>query len=191
MSAVVAILRIFPLLAFAAAMLLAVKGRRAGAQTGEVQHGGDRVPLVMNILAFLLYVSSLVALPASASASTALIVAASGSSLALAGVAVFVRSRAALGAAWSFVPMANQGTGLVTTGPYRLVRHPLYLGLTLFSLGEALAFANWIAVAFVVFAIVPTFVGRALAEEKLLFRTFGEPYADYRRRTRMIIPHLL
>src|SRR5262245_22431640 len=133
MSAAVAILRILPLLAFAPEMLLAVKGRRAGGQTGEVERGGDRAPLVANILAFLLYVSSLLAFSASVSASTAPLFAASGSTVALAGVAIFLRSRAELGAAWSFVPRANQGTGLVTTGPYRLVRHPLYFGLTLFS----------------------------------------------------------
>jgi protein-S-isoprenylcysteine O-methyltransferase Ste14 len=39
--------------------------------------------------------------------------------------------------------------------------------------------------------IVPTFAWRARAEEKLLSRRFGEGYAVYRQRTRMIIPHLL
>ena len=41
------------------------------------------------------------------------------------------------------------------------------------------------------FGIGPTFAWRARAEEKLLSRTFGERYADYRRRTRMIIPYVL
>ena len=39
--------------------------------------------------------------------------------------------------------------------------------------------------------IVPTFAWRARAEEKLLTGAFGERYAAYRQRTRMIIPHLL
>ncbi len=39
--------------------------------------------------------------------------------------------------------------------------------------------------------IVPTFAWRARAEEKLLSRAFGERYAAYRQRTKMIIPHLL
>jgi protein-S-isoprenylcysteine O-methyltransferase Ste14 len=38
--------------------------------------------------------------------------------------------------------------------------------------------------------IVPTFAWRARAEEKLLSRSFGEHYAVYRQRTKMIIPHL-
>jgi protein-S-isoprenylcysteine O-methyltransferase Ste14 len=87
--------------------------------------------------------------------------------------------------------MADQGTGLVTTGPYRFVRHPIYLGLSLLAMGEALAFSSWPAVVLVFFAIVPTFAWRARAEEKLLSRTFGERYAVYRQRTKMIIPYLL
>jgi protein-S-isoprenylcysteine O-methyltransferase Ste14 len=89
------------------------------------------------------------------------------------------------------VPTADQGTGLVTTGPYRLVRHPIYLGLALLAMGEALAFGSWPALMIVLSAIVPTFAWRARAEEKLLSRTFGERYAVYRQRSKMIIPYLL
>ena len=89
------------------------------------------------------------------------------------------------------MPTADQGTGLVTTGPYRLIRHPIYLGLSLLAMGEALAFSSWPAVAVVFCAIVPTFVWRACAEERLLAHTFGPGYADYRRQTKMIIPYFL
>lgn len=58
-----------------------------------------------------------------------------GCLLALAGAALVLWSRAELGSAWSFVPMADQGTDFVTTGPYRLVRHPIYLGLSLLAMG--------------------------------------------------------
>jgi protein-S-isoprenylcysteine O-methyltransferase Ste14 len=109
----------------------------------------------------------------------------------LAGAALVLRSRAELGPAWSLVPKADQSTGLITTGPYRLVRHPIYLGLALLAMGEALAFGSWPAFFIVLSGIVPTFAWRAHAEEKLLSRTFGKRYADYRQRTKMIIPHLL
>jgi protein-S-isoprenylcysteine O-methyltransferase Ste14 len=87
--------------------------------------------------------------------------------------------------------MADQGAGLVTTGPYRLVRHPIYLGLAATATGQALAFGSWPALLAVVCGIVPTFVWRAHAEEKVLSRTFGERYAVYKQRTKMIVPHLL
>ena len=87
--------------------------------------------------------------------------------------------------------MADQGTGFVTTGPYRLVRHPIYLGLALLAMGQAIAFGSWPAFLIVLSGIVPTFAWRARAEETLLSRTFGARYALYRKQTKMIIPHLL
>lgn len=84
--------------------------------------------------------------------------------------------------------MADQGTGLVTTGPYRLVRHPIYLGLAVLAMGEVLAFSSWPAFLIVLCGIVPTFAWRARAEETLLSRAFGERYDLYRRQTKMIIP---
>jgi protein-S-isoprenylcysteine O-methyltransferase Ste14 len=121
----------------------------------------------------------------------ALPLALSGGFLALAGAALVLRSRTELGSAWSLVPKADQGTGLVTTGPYRLVRHPIYLGLALLATGQALAFGSWPALMSVLFGIVPTFAWRARAEEQLLSRAFGERYAVYQKQTKMIIPYLL
>ena len=88
-------------------------------------------------------------------------------------------------------PQADQSTGLVTTGPYRLVRHPIYLGLALLVMGQALAFGSWPALMIVLSGVVPTFAWRARAEEKLLGRTYGERYAVYRQRTKMLIPYVL
>ena len=144
-----------------------------------------------NLSAFGLFMSSLVIFSGSSEAFMALALAVSGCLIAVAGAALVYRSRAELGPAWSFVPKANHGTGLVTTGPYRLVRPPIYLGLALFAMGAALAFGNWPALLIVLFGIVPTFAWRARAEEKLLSRTFGECYVIYRQRTKLIIPHLL
>jgi protein-S-isoprenylcysteine O-methyltransferase Ste14 len=89
------------------------------------------------------------------------------------------------------VPTADEGTGFVTTGPYRFVRHPIYLGLALLAVGQALTFGSWSALMIVLSGIVPTFAWRARAEEHILSRTFGERYAVYRQRTKMIIPHIL
>jgi protein-S-isoprenylcysteine O-methyltransferase Ste14 len=151
----------------------------------------ERVPLVANAAAFILFVCSLVIFPAGFQDSTALIRALSGLVVALAGVALVSWSRAELGSAWSFLPKADAATGLVTTGPYARVRHPIYLGLTLFATGGALAFGTLPAFLIVSCGIVPTFAWRASREEVQLSRTFGERFAVYRERTRMIIPYLL
>jgi|SRR5215510_6759176 len=186
MSTLVIILRTVSLLAFAGPMLLIVSGRHRKPRTRASQAGGARAPVVANISAFALFFPSLLIFSGSSEAFMAL----SGCLLALAGAALVLRSRAELGPAWSFAPKADQETGLVTTGPYRLVRHPIYLGLVLLAMGEAIAFSSWPALFIVLSGIVPTFAWRARTEEKLLSRTFGERYEVYRQRTKMIIPHL-
>jgi protein-S-isoprenylcysteine O-methyltransferase Ste14 len=190
MSTLVIVLRTVSLLAFAGPMLLGVSGSHGKPVTRAKERGG-RAPVVANLTAFGLFFPSLLIFSGSSDASTALALALSGCLLALAGAALVIRSRAELGSAWSLVPKAHQGTGLVTTGPYRLVRHPIYLGLALLAMGEALAFGSWPALVIVLSGIVPTFAWRARAEGKLLSRTFGERYAVYRQRTKMIIPYLL
>ncbi len=191
MSALVTVLRAVSLVAFAGPMLLVGGGRRGKPKMRASREGGGRAPVVANLSAFGLFFASLLTFSGSSEASMVLPLALSGCLLALAGGALVLRSRAELGPAWSFVPKADQGTGLVTTGPYRRVRHPIYLGLALVAMGESLAFGSWSALMIVLSGIVPTFAWRARAEEKLLRRTFGERYAVYRQRTTMFIPYLL
>jgi protein-S-isoprenylcysteine O-methyltransferase Ste14 len=191
MSTLVIVLRTVSLLAFAGPTLLVVSRRHGEPKTRASQEVGGRAPVVANISAFGLFFLSLLIFSGSTEASMALPLALSGCLLAVAGAALVLRSRAQLGPAWSFVPKADQGMGLVTTGPYGLVRHPIYLGLALLAIGEALAFGSWPALMIVLSGIVPTFAWRARAEETLLSRTFGERYALYQKQTNMIIPYLL
>jgi protein-S-isoprenylcysteine O-methyltransferase Ste14 len=191
MSALVFVLRTVSLLAFVGPMLLGLRERRGGPMTRARQDGGDRAPLVANLAAFAMFFPALMIFSGNSEGLMALLLALLGSLLTLAGAALVLRSRVELGAAWSFVPKADQETGLVTTGPYRLVRHPIYLGLILLPMGAALAFSSWPAFFIVLSGIIPTFAWRARAEEKLLSRTFGERYEIYRQRTKMIIPLLL
>ena len=182
-------LRAASLLACAAPLLLASRGRH---RPRESRHGrGGRRPLVANLAAFALFFPSLLAFRGPLEGDAALLLALIGGHLALGGAAVVLGSRRALGPAWSLAPRAAKDTGLVTTGPYRLVRHPIYLGLSMLALGETLAFASGPALVIVLAGIVPTFVWRASAEEKLLTATFGDRYAVYRKHTKMILPRLL
>ncbi len=172
-------------------MLLGVGGHGRQPNTRAGQRRGDHGPVLANLAAFGLFFPSLLTFAGGLEGYAALLLAVTGCLLAVAGAAVVLRSRAELGSAWSFVPMADEGTGLVTTGPYRLVRHPIYLGLSMLAMGEALAFNSWPAFVILLSGIVPTFVWRACAEEKLLTRTFGERYAHYRKQTKIMIPYLL
>lgn len=191
MSTLTIILRIVALLAFAGLTLLTIKWSRAQAKTRAPDDRGDRVPMAANFIALSLLFLSLFFFSTGTTGFMALLLALAGSLLALAGAALVVICHGELGAAWSFAPKADQSTGLITSGPYRLVRHPIYLGLTLLGLGQAVAFGNWPALFIALLGIVPTLAWRARAEEELLGRTFGDSYDVYRQRTKMIVPYLL
>jgi protein-S-isoprenylcysteine O-methyltransferase Ste14 len=188
MEILVIILRAASLAAFAAHMLLNPKRER---EILARERSGARAPVIANIAAFGLFLPSLIAFAGGREGRMVLPLAFAGCLLAMAGVALVLRSRAALGPAWSLAPSADYDMGFVTTGPYRFVRHPIYLGLSVMAVGQALAFSSWPAFLILLSGIVPTFAWRACTEERLLSRTFGERYALYRKRTRMIIPYLL
>jgi protein-S-isoprenylcysteine O-methyltransferase Ste14 len=92
-----------------------------------------------------------------------------------------------LGRRFSGLVAIQPGHALVTTGIYRVIRHPSYLGMMMLSLGWALAFRSVLGVVLVVLMIVPL-VGRINAEERLLRSQFGREYDAYRVRTSRLIP---
>jgi protein-S-isoprenylcysteine O-methyltransferase Ste14 len=149
---------------------------------------GSRLPVVANFAAVGLFYSALLLSSGSLHAQSALPLATSGAILAIAAGALVFGSRAELGTAWSLAPKADQSTGLVTTGPYSLIRHPIYAGFVLLAIGQALAFANVLALAIVALGVLPTFFWRARTEEQLLRQAFDDRYDRYRTQTKMIIP---
>ncbi len=90
-----------------------------------------------------------------------------------------------LGKSFSIVPQSRR---LVTTGPYRFVRHPLYLAEAVATIGALLDFISPLAVALIVVQLGFQ-VARMHYEEKILSETFPE-YADYARRTARLIPSI-
>ena len=77
---------------------------------------------------------------------------------------------------------------LVTTGPYRSVRHPIYSGIILALLGTALAInLHWLILVAVVGAY---FAYCAVMEERYLTERFPDAYPDYQRSTKMLIPFI-
>lgn len=188
---VVAILRGVSLLAFGGPLLMGRRGRGQEAADGSRDDRGSRIPLVANIVGFGVFFPLLFASAGSVDGPTPLLLAIAGSMLAVGGAVVVRRSREALGAAWSFVPRAGAGSAVVTTGPYRLVRHPIYLGLSMLAAGEAVAFGSGPALLVVGAALVPSFLWRAKVEEQLLVDVFGERYLAYRTHTKMVVPYIL
>jgi protein-S-isoprenylcysteine O-methyltransferase Ste14 len=107
------------------------------------------------------------------------------------GAIVFVLALA-LGA-WAIVTMIRAGsnvptnlptTTIVESGPYRLTRNPIYLGMFLGLIGLAIAFNNlWLLMMLVPFGLVIRY-GVVAREEAYLERKFGDIYLGYRSRVR-------
>lgn len=88
---------------------------------------------------------------------------------------------------WRYRAEIEPGHRLTTDGPFRFVRHPLYLGMNLLALGSAV----WVPTPLVWSGFALMLLGsdlRARSEEALLHRAFGPTYADYCTRTKRFVP---
>jgi len=108
----------------------------------------------------------------------------------VAGLWLFYRSHADLGTNWSITLEVREGHRLVTHGIYRHVRHPMYLALLLYSLGQTLVIPNWVAGPSYLVTFGVLFVLRVGPEERLMREEFGKDYESYMARTRRLVPGL-
>ena len=105
------------------------------------------------------------------------------------GIGLAITARAYLGGQWGVRAVSEEPAELVTTGPYALVRHPIYGGMLLAMVGSALAQSLlWLAPLLV---YGPNFIRSARREDELLLEKFPDRYPDYRQRTRMLVPFVL
>ncbi len=105
------------------------------------------------------------------------------------GIALAVWARVHLGRNWGMPMTQKAEPELVTSGPYRFVRHPIYSGLLAGVLGTALA-TNLIGLI-VVAILGGFFYFSASMEEKNLTATFPTAYPAYRASTKMLVPFVL
>jgi len=103
------------------------------------------------------------------------------------GVAVAVWARYCLGEYWSARVTLKDGHQLIRTGPYKFVRHPIYTGMLLGSVGTALVLGEWRGVLAVVL-LLAAHSRKAMREESMLTREFGEEYMRYREKTGFLFP---
>jgi len=106
----------------------------------------------------------------------------------VAGLWLFARSHADLGTNWSLTLEVRENHRLVTDGVYQRVRHPMYLALIVYGIGQALVVPNWIAGPSYLVAMVLLFALRLGPEERLMEEEFGESYRDYVKRTKRLLP---
>lgn len=106
-----------------------------------------------------------------------------------AGLGLAVWARIYLGRNWGMPMTKKDEPELVTSGPYRFVRHPIYSGLLVAILGTAIATNIYWLIALALAAVY--FVYSATVEERLMSASFPAAYSTYRARTKMLIPFVL
>ena len=113
-----------------------------------------------------------------------------GASICVLGLLVTLWARWTLGGNWSSAVTFKQGHELIRTGPYRLVRHPIYTGLLVMALGTALDFGQlrcWLALPMMAIA----FWIKLKQEEQLMLRHFPQDYPIYKRQVKALVPFVI
>jgi len=102
-----------------------------------------------------------------------------GASLAIAGAREH-------GSRLTALPYPAEGAAVLATGPYRVVRHPIYCGAGFGAFGWALLLQGWLTLAYAALLFL-LFDAKARREERWLVEKFPS-YADYQRRVRKLVP---
>ncbi len=104
------------------------------------------------------------------------------------GLALRIWAAFVLGASYTRTLRTNAQQSLVKDGPYRLVRHPGYLGNLLLWLGAAIATANEIAAVTIAVIMGRAYHARIIAEEAMLAEAFTDDYQTYSEHTWRLLP---
>lgn len=182
----------FQILFFVPVLMRLARGRpgHAAGPRGlrrEIAAAARMPPLVLHAAALLLLWAGLACALARGEVSRAVSPrGAAGALVVLAGIGLMAWSLAVL-RSWRLLPHPGPDHVLCTSGPYALVRHPMYLALDLLGVGTALWTGNPVVGVAAAFLILGGDL-RARLEEKALLETFGEAYRTYMKRVRRTLP---
>ncbi|HEY7014516.1 MAG TPA: isoprenylcysteine carboxylmethyltransferase family protein [Streptosporangiaceae bacterium] len=170
-------------LAFWVYWLVAATGAKAG-QTRWTRFAGIRVGVILVVL-LLLRVGVLKGHVATDNPWLQGV----GLAVFLLGLALAIWARVYLGRNWGMPMSQKVDPELVTAGPYRRIRHPIYSGIILAMIGTTIAVSLYWLVAVVL--IGAYFLYSAIVEERSMARLFPDSYPEYKRSTKMLIPYII
>ncbi|MBP7893254.1 MAG: isoprenylcysteine carboxylmethyltransferase family protein [Firmicutes bacterium] len=84
----------------------------------------------------------------------------------------------------------RSGRGVVNTGPYSVIRHPIYVAMLIALIGAAIASRSIVGIASTLLVFLPAEIHRARLEERALADAFPEPWREYASRTGFFLPRL-
>ena len=110
--------------------------------------------------------------------------------LAAIGVVIRIVAMRTLGEFFTRTLQMREEHHVVSDGIYRWIRHPGYLADIILFGGSAIATSNLIGIVLILALLIPTFLRRIAAEERMLVDQLGEEYSTYMKRTKKLIPFL-
>jgi len=110
--------------------------------------------------------------------------------LCIAGLAFCIWARFTLGRNWSGVVTFKGGHELITSGPYALVRHPIYTGLLTMFVATVIVLGHVAGIIAMPLVFVSIWI-KLRYEEKLMLQKFPDQYAAYQHRVKRLIPFVL
>jgi protein-S-isoprenylcysteine O-methyltransferase Ste14 len=158
--------------------------RRPGATNTDL--GSLNVLRVLGLVGALLAATALRVRPAAFPYSAAVMALSLG--CIWAGVALRWWSFRTLGRYFTFQVMTSADQPVITSGPYRLVRHPSYLALLLILAGLGLSYGNWLSLAALTVVPLVGFINRIRVEEAALSSTLGDRYTTYATGRKRLVP---
>lgn len=114
-----------------------------------------------------------------------------GVGIALGGFALLQWAQITLGKSWSDMPRMMKEQALITSGPYRTIRHPIYTAFLMILGSTLLISSNWLIGLCWIGMTALEVASRIQFEESLMLEYFGDSYRDYMKRTGRLLPVLL
>jgi protein-S-isoprenylcysteine O-methyltransferase len=111
-----------------------------------------------------------------------------GTCIMFCGIIFRIWSINTLGKFFRSTVMIQKGHPVITSGPYRFIRHPSYTGSLLIFSGAGIALNNWLSLLVMVLFMFIAYTYRVAIEEKTLAGFLGKEYLAYQRRTKRFLP---
>ena len=114
-----------------------------------------------------------------------------GVGIALVGFGLLQWSQVTLGKSWSDTPRMMKEQTLITSGPYRIIRHPIYTAFILILGSTLFISSNWLIGLCWAGMTILEVASRIGFEESLMLEFFGEQYREYMKKTGRLLPKLI
>ncbi len=155
---------------------------------GDVRDRGSRLAIIGGIsigsLAAFYFAKVYIGCPLGAGRTVSIC----GLAIAWAGLGLHLWSIQTLGRFFRTIVILQPQHQLVTSGPYRFLRHPSYSSAIVTLIGLGLILNNWVSLILVVLIPLPGFLWRIRVEEQALFQRFGNEFLEYRRKSWELLP---